>query len=221
MGRLDSRTKLALGLMAIVAILIGSKPETLTVECIVLMASLPVLGMWRPWVHSLRLIGPMIGMVFIISLLSFDLSVALILSVRLLNLLTVSFIFFRSIAPEELGGALRKMGLPFSFAFILTTAMRYVPLMGQKIRHILDAQLSRGIDLRPRPRNVGNFMALFVPLLVQSFLLSEELAMAMESRGFGRAGRSSRREYRLALWEYGLMVVSLTCLVLFAIWEKG
>ena len=144
--------------MAIGAVLIGRKSETLIVEAIVLMASLPVLGMWRPWVRSLRLIGPMIGMVFIISLLSFDLSVALILSVRLVNLLTVSFIFFRSIEPEELGGALRKMGLPFSFAFILTTAMRYVPLMGQKIRHILDAQLSRGIDLRPRPRNVGNFM---------------------------------------------------------------
>ncbi len=113
------------------------------------------------------------------------------------------------------------MGIPYGFAFILTTAMHYVPLIGQKIRHILDAQLSRGIDLRPRLKNAGKFMALLMPLLVQSFLLSEELAMSMESRGFGREGRSFRRTYRLALWEYGLMVVSLAALLFFAWWEKG
>jgi energy-coupling factor transport system permease protein len=143
------------------------------------------------------------------------------LSIRLLDLLTVSFIFFRAMKPEELGDALRKMKVPFSLVFILTTAMRYVPLIGQKIRHVLDAQLSRGIDLRPKLKNVVNIMALLMPLLVQTFLLSEALAMAMESRGFGRSGRSFRRESRLACWEYGLMATSLVCLVLFAWWEKG
>jgi len=221
LGRLDPRTKLALGLMAIFAVFIAREPETLFAECLIILMCVPLLRMGRRFLRSLRLVWPMIGLVFVIAFLSFDIRVALLLSIRLLNLLTVSFIFFSTITPNEMGDAFKMIGMPYSFAFILTTSMRYVPLIGQKIRNIIDAQLSRGIDLRPRLKNVGNFMALLIPLLIQSFVLSDELAIAMESRGFARKGRTSRYQYRLTLWEYGLMVVSLALLVAFAWWERG
>jgi len=218
--RFDPRTKLALGLMAIGAVFIAQAVETLLLECVALLVTIPLLGLTRAWAQSLRFALPMVALVFVIALLSFDIRVALVLSVRLFNLLAVSFVFFRAVSPEELGGGLRKMGLPYGFVFILTTAMRYVPLIGQKTRNIMDAQRSRGIDLRLRLKNVPNFMALLMPLLVQSFILSDELAMAMESRGFGRKGRSSRKQYRLTLWEYVLMLASLTFLLGFAWWER-
>jgi energy-coupling factor transport system permease protein len=207
--------------MAFASVLIAKNVGTLLVESALLLLALYFMGIGRPWLRSLRLMGPMVGMVFVIALISFDLQSALLLSVRLINLLTVSFVFFHAITPEEMGGSLRKMGVPFEFGFILTTSMRYVPLIGKKIRHIFDAQRSRGIDLRPRIKNIGNFTALLMPLLIQSFVLSEELALAMESRGFGRKGRSSRTSYRLATWEYGLMIVSLAFLIGFAWWERG
>ena len=221
MKGLDPRTKLALGLMAVAAVFVASKPETLVVESIILLAALPMLGMGKDWVHSFRYFWPMLGLVFVIAFFSFNLQLALLLTIRLFNLLTVSFVFFRTVSPEEMGATLNKLGVPYSFAFILTTAMRYVPLIKQKIRHIIDAQSSRGIDLRPRLRNVGNFMALLMPLLVQSFVLSDELALAMESRGFGRKDRSSRRHYNLTFWECVLMVAILVLLVIFAWWERG
>jgi len=207
--------------MAIGAVFIAQAPETVLLECVALLVTIPLLGLTRAWAQSLRFALPMVALVFAIALLSFDIRVALVLSVRLLNLLAVSFVFFRAVSPEEVGGALRKMGLPYGFVFILTTAMRYVPLIGQKIRNIIDAQRARGIDLRPRLKNVPNFVALLMPLLVQSFILSDELAMAMESRGFGRKGRSSRKHYRLTVWEYALMLASLTFLLCFAWWERG
>ena len=207
--------------MALAAVFVASKPETLVVESIILLAALPMLGMGKDWVHSFRYFWPMLGLVFVIAFFSFNLQLALLLTIRLFNLLTVSFVFFRTVSPEEMGATLNKLGVPYSFAFILTTAMRYVPLIRQKIRHIIDAQSSRGIDLRPRLRNVGNFMALLMPLLVQSFVLSDELALAMESRGFGRKDRSSRRHYNLTFWECVLMVAILVLLVIFAWWERG
>ena len=207
--------------MALAAVFVASKPETLVVESIILLAALPMLGMGKDWVHSFRYFWPMLGLVFVIAFFSFNLQLALLLTIRLFNLLTVSFVFFRTVSPEEMGATLNKLGVPYSFAFILTTAMRYVPLIKQKIRHIIDAQSSRGIDLRPRLRNVGNFMALLMPLLVQSFVLSDELALAMESRGFGRKDRSSRRHYNLTFWECVLMVAILVLLVIFAWWERG
>ena len=221
MTRLDPRTKLALGLMGIAAVFIAQKPQTLFAQAIILLTALPLFRMGKAWIHSLRYFWPMVGLVFVISLFSFDLWVAAVLSIRLLNLLNVAFIFFRTASPEEMGAGLKQLGLPYGFAFILTTAMRYVPLIGQKIRHIIDAQSSRGIDLRPRMKNVGNILALLMPLLTQSFLLADDLALAMESRGFGRQGRSSRKQYRLTAWEYGLMFTSLTLLTFFAWWELG
>jgi len=218
--RLDPRTKLALGAMAVVAILLSSRPATMVVELFLLLAAVSLLGVGRPWVRSLRLMGPMVALVFAIALLSFDLEVALLLSLRLVNLLTASFVLFHAIQPDELGGALGKMGVPHEFGFILTTAMRYVPLLGLKARSIMDAQRSRGIDLRPRLRNAKNFVALLLPLLAQSFTLAEDLAIAMESRGFGRKGRSSRWEFRVAMWEYLLMMVALGSVVALAWWER-
>ena len=221
MGRLDPRTRLALGLMAIAAVFVAREPKTLVVESIILLAALPLLGMGKDWAHSFRYFWPMLGLVFVIAFFSFNLQVALLLVIRLFNLLSVSFVFFRTVSPEEIGATLNKIGVPYAFAFILTTAMRYVPLIRLKIRHIIDAQSSRGIDLRPRLRNVGNFMALLMPLLAQSFLLSDELALAMESRGFGRKGRSTRRQYDLTFWDYFLLVGALLVLILFAFWERS
>lgn len=221
MKRFDPRTKLALGIMAIGAILVTREAVTIMAEWVILLTIFAIIGKGVKLSQSLRLILPMVGMVFVIGILFFDIKVALLLSVRLFNLLTVSFIFFRAINPEEMGEALRKIGIPFGFSFILTTGMRYVPLIGRKIRSIIDAQQARGIDLRPRFKNIANFMALLMPLLVQSFLLSDDLALAMESRGFGRKKRSSRRELHLTPMEYGLMAVSLVGLAAFAWWEKG
>ena len=221
MGRLDPRTRLALGLMAIAAVFVAREPETLVVESIILLAALPLLGMAKEWAHSFRYFWPMLGLVFVIAFFSFDLQAALLLAARLFNLLTVSFVFFRAVSPEELGATLNKLGVPYAFAFILTSAMRYVPLIRLKIRHIIDAQSSRGIDLRPRLKNVGNFMALLMPLLAQSLVLSDELALAMESRGFGRKGRTSRRQYGLTFLDCSLMVGALLLLALFAFWERG
>jgi len=60
-----------------------------------------------------------------------------------------------------------------------------------------------------------------MPLLAQSFVLADELALAMESRGFGRKGRSSRKLYRITFREYGLLLSTLALLAIFAWWERG
>ncbi|MFZ0449321.1 MAG: energy-coupling factor transporter transmembrane component T [Desulfatiglandaceae bacterium] len=221
MKRFDPRTKLALGIMGIAAVLLTRNTFPLAVEMVLLLGGLLTLKMLRPLVRVLKLILPLVGLVFVIALISFAWETALVLALRLFNLFTLSFVFFQALDPEELGDGLRKMGLPYEFSFILTTSMRYVPLIGMRIRLIADAQRSRGIDLRPRLRNVPRFMALLMPLLVQAFILAEQLAMAMESRGFARKGRSFRRGYRIPLHEYGLMFLALCLLATFVIWERG
>jgi energy-coupling factor transport system permease protein len=218
---LDPRTKLFLGASAIALVLFTDRTLLDGLEAGLLLFSLWGIGILKPWIRWLRLVGPMVVLLFLIAYISFDFQSALLLSLRLLNLFTVCFLFSRTMTPEEVGDGLRKLGMPYPFSFILTTSMRYVPLIARRIRLIMDAQTSRGIDLRPRFTNAANFMALLMPLLVQSFLLAEELAMAMESRGFGLQGRSFRKEYRIAGWDYALMILASAFFVAFMWWGRG
>ncbi len=221
MSKLDPRTKLALGIMAIAAVLITREQVTLIGEFVIVLIAIPLVGPRGKLLRSVRLVWSMFILVFIMGLIFFDLPTALLLSIRLFTLLTVSFIFFFSIDPQEMGNALRKMGMPYEISFILTTSMRYVPMIGRKMRQISDAQQARGIDLRPRIKNISNFMALMIPLLVQSFILADELALAMESRGFGCKRRSTRKSNHLTLKEYGVIAISLGLLIAFIWWERG
>ena len=164
---------------------------------------------------------PMVGLVFLISWITIGRHEALLICMRLFNLLTSSFLVFQHIRPDELAAGLRKMNIPFGFVFMLKTAVRFVPLMQHKIRSIREAQMSRGIDLRLKLKNAKNFMSMLGPLLVQSFLLADELAVAMEVRGYGRKNRSFRKNYRLGFLDYIIMSIAAGALILFIRWETG
>jgi energy-coupling factor transport system permease protein len=46
------------------------------------------------------------------------------------------------------------------------------------------------------------------PLLIQAFQLGDDLAAAMESRGFGRPGRTFRRDYRMRAVDWAVLTVA-------------
>jgi len=217
---LDPRTKIALGIMAIAAVLSTRDPVILIAECVIAFIAIPLSGSGRKWLSSARSFLSILILVFIIGFIFFDLPTALLLIIRLFTILTVSFIFFFATGPHEIGNALHQMGMPYEISFILTTSMRYVPMIGWKVRQIMDAQQARGIDLRLRIKNISNLMALMMPLLVQSFILADELALAMESRGFGSKRRSTRKTYRFTMKDIGVMAISLGLLMALIWWER-
>jgi energy-coupling factor transporter transmembrane protein EcfT len=218
---LDARTKLLLLAAALVAILATQRPPTSAIECLVTAGLVFAPRGGGPRGHRLRLLAPTVVLVFGVGIVFYDLATALLLAARIFNLLAVSVIFFRTVGADEMAGALRKLGVPFTYAFTLSTAMRYVPLIGRKIRTIIDAQQARGIDLRPRLKNVANFTALLAPLVVQAFVLSDQLALAMESRGFGCRNRSSRRRFRLSVVDVLVMAAGSVGAGLLVWWENG
>lgn len=221
LAKLDPRTRLILGLAGLGAVLAANRIETVGIQSSLVLVLLLLTGLSVKWGRSMRLLWPTLAIVFVVVYFSFDIREALFSTGKLFNLLSISFLFFSKITPEEMADALRKMHVPYAFSFILTTAMRYVPLMRQKTRNIMDAQLSRGIDLHFRPKNIKNILALVVPLTAQSFMLSEQLAMAMEMRGFGRGRRTCRRVLQLTFLDYVVIISALITLVAFTWWERG
>lgn len=194
---LDPRTKLILTVFYAGLIIVSGRPEWLLAELGLLVLATLAAGEGRQYLSWLRLVAVMTVVWFVISLWAFDLSTAVTASLRLVALTSAFFLFFRTTTPEDLGNALVKAGLPYAFAFVLSTSLQFVPVISRKAQNIFDAQRSRGIPLEPGLAALRHYPTLFAPLLIQSFQLADELAEAMEARGFGRRGRTFMRDYHL------------------------
>lgn len=96
---------------------------------------------------------------------------------------------------EALLGPLGRLGLPVhELVMAVTIAVRFVPVIFEEARTIMNAQISRGAGFYgPGPaRRVGAAVSLMVPLLVGAFRRSDDLSTAMEARCYrGGAGRTS------------------------------
>jgi energy-coupling factor transport system permease protein len=216
MKPIDPRTKLAIGVTVIGIVFLSENPSILLAESAVLLSAFPVLERGKRLIRSLRMTLPMAAIVAIAGIAAFDAATTAVLTLRLFNLLTASILVFGSLDPGEMGDALRLLRLPYPLVFMFTASLRYVPLMGERARRIMDAQRSRGIDLRFRVGNAGSYMALLIPLMVQSFLLADELAVAMESRGFARKERTFRKIYRFGIRDIFLTLAAFLGLLFFA-----
>lgn len=205
---LDPRTRLVLAVLYAAAIIVADGLAWLLAGLGLLLVLVLLAGQGRAFLRWLRLVLVMAAAWFLISLWASDLPSAASAALRLLALTTDFFLLFRTTAPLDLGNALVKSGLPYEVAFVFSTSLQFVPVLRRKTQNVFDAQRSRGIPLEPGLAALRHYPALMAPLLVQSFELADQLAEAMESRGFGRPGRTFGREYRLAAIDWLVLVAA-------------
>lgn len=216
---LDPRTKLLLSIGFTAVIVASRELSWLAAELAVLAAVVVLLGLGAAWLRTLRLLAVMTAAAVVIAAVSFGLVTALVVCLRWLGIATAFFLFFQTTLPEELGDSLVKMGMPYALAFIFSSSMQFVPVIARRAHEVMDAQRSRGIRLEGDLASLRNYPALLGPLLLQSFKLSDELAEAMESRGFGSPRRTLAKDYRLGLWDW--VVLGVVTVVFLTLWVLG
>lgn len=211
---LDPRTKLVLAILGVVLVVLADSPFALVICCLVLLVLIVVLSSLRDYGRWLFLVLPMAIFFGLVTAWAVDPTSGLLAGVKLLALTTVGYLFFVTTPPEDLANSLLKAGLPYPIAFVMGAGMQFVPVLGRKARDVLDAQKARGIPIKANWQALRNYPAFLVPLLVQAFQLAEELAEAMETRGFGRPGRSFYKEFALNRWDYAVMIIGAAVTVL-------
>lgn len=79
-----------------------------------------------------------------------------------------------------------KLGIPYKYAFALTTAIRFIPLFTDEMAGIIEAQTARGVELDTRNlfKKIRLILPLCVPLLITSAKKIEGAAMSAELRGW-------------------------------------
>jgi energy-coupling factor transport system permease protein len=212
--QLDPRTKLVVATAYAVVLMFTVHLSAIAVETAAVSLLVVALKLTPAWSATLRVLVPMTAFLVVVMLFSFDLATALAAALRLVAVTTTFFIFFQTTAPEDLASALIKIGVPYAFAFILTAAMQYVPVLSHKMQDVMDAQRARGIRLERDLASIPNYPALFAPLLIQSFTLADQLAEAMEARGFGCPHRTCSEEYMMHKFDFVIMALALTGVVL-------
>ena len=124
----------------------------------------------------------------------------LILITSLLTLTTTPIEITDAI--EDMLGPLKKIKFPVhELALMMSISLRFIPTLMQETDKISKAQASRGIDFRTGPfkERIKAIVPLLVPLFVSAFKRAEELAMAMEARGYqGGEGRTRLRELKIS-----------------------
>lgn len=99
--------------------------------------------------------------------------------------------------------------VPYRYAFTFTTALRFVPVFGQQMNAIMEAQCARGVeyDTKNPIRKLTLMLPLCVPLLVSSVGKTDATALAAEQRGFYlRTRDSSYKRYPLRAPDVAVLV---------------
>jgi energy-coupling factor transport system permease protein len=139
----------------------------------------------------------------------------LAMGLRLVTFVGIGLVFLSTTRNEELTSGLIRMGVPYPVAFAISTSLRLVPTFVGAGATIVQAQVSRGLDLESGSifSRLGKFIPQAVPLFIYAIHQTNSLAMALESRGFDpSAPRTFYREPRMQRRDYvalGLCVALL------------
>ncbi|MCI3028424.1 MAG: energy-coupling factor transporter transmembrane protein EcfT [Desemzia incerta] len=104
-------------------------------------------------------------------------------------------------ALEYLMRPLTALKVPvYEIALMLSIALRFVPTLMDETEKIMNAQRARGVDFGEGNvfQQMKAIVPLLIPLFVSSFNRAEELATAMEARGY--SGGEGRTKFRKLDW---------------------
>lgn len=140
------------------------------------------------------LFGPLTGGVFVYRE---GLEYGAVQALRSANMLSVGLLVSWTSDPRQLLRGFLAWKMPYELAFMLITALRFLPVIFQETAVVLTAQRLRGFRplraLSPRRLIQTAFQTLF-PILGRTLRRAATLAASVESRGFGRGVRYTERK---------------------------
>ena len=195
---LDSRTKLVFLLFYIVCVFLADTVVQCAVVLLVLVALIALSRVSLSFMlRGLRTPLIVLLAVDILNILLLDdgLHFSILLSLRMIEVVLASNLLTLTTRPREIADGLEK-GLGWlkvfrfpvhDFATMVAIAFRFVPILTQEARDLMDAQKMRGADFSHgnivrRARALG---PLTVTVFASAFRRADELSLAMDSRLYG------------------------------------
>lgn len=164
--------------------------------------------------------GPILATIFGFSIHWDAIIQTLYIVVRLVMMIMITTILTATTKPLDLTLGIEDLLKPLirfkvpahEIAMMISIALRFIPTLIEETDRIMKAQASRGVDLQEGSlkEKVMAILSLIVPLFVSAFQRAEDLANAMESRGYVPSQKRTR--YKVLKMEKRDYVM-LTCVI--------
>ncbi|GJF61709.1 TPA: energy-coupling factor transporter transmembrane protein EcfT [Staphylococcus argenteus] len=155
------------------------------------------------------------------------------ISLRLIGIVMIATIMTLSTSPIDLTDAFERLLAPLKMfklpvhqlSMIMSIALRFIPTLMDELDKIILAQKSRGSEISSGniATRIKSFIPLLVPLFMSAFQRAEELAVAMEVRGYD--ANVQRTSYRQLKWQLrdtlSLIMIIPIAIILFVLKYSG
>ncbi len=244
--RLDPRSKILAMIMMLVAIFfpsgwIGYAILFAVVSFMIILSKLSFGFIWKSMKPMLVMLlfllvinilvihtGPVLATIGPVTIYTDAIMQTLYIVVRLLLMIMITTCVTATTKPldmtlgiEDLLQPFEKIGVPsHEIAMLISIALRFIPDLIDETNRIIKAQASRGVDLKEGKimERIMAILSLIVPLFVSAFQRAEDLANAMEARGYQPGERRTRyKVLKFKTGDYVLLACS-AALVVCMIW---
>ena len=244
---LDPRTKLIMLIVYIVALFLAESWLSYGLMLVfligvILISTVPfrcILGGMKPLVMILVFTGVLnlfftggetvLVRIWVLTITKEGLVRAVFMTVRILMLITGTFLLTYTTSPialtdglESLLGPLKVLRVPVhELSMMMCIALRFIPTLIEETDKIMSAQKARGADFES-----GNILdrakalvPILVPLFISAFRRADELATAMECRCYqGGDGRTKMKLLRyqrrdFAAFGVGVLLIAAVCVL--------
>lgn len=147
---------------------------------------------------------------------------------RIFIMVFTTCVFTISTPIDDLLSFFNKIKASYELSIVVTTAISFVPTMMQKKDMIFQAQKARGAGISEKGilNQLKAFVPIMIPLVTNSILMANNLAISMTNRGYG-ANKSwtNLTEHPVRGGDYAVMAVAVlvtaaACYVRFT-WQIG
>jgi energy-coupling factor transport system permease protein len=148
------------------------------------------------------------GLIAVQYLLGTDMNVAIAGGLRMVIMSVAFVVLFASTRAQDLTTALvTQCHIPYEFAFLFTSTLRFVPDLLAESRAVQEAQACRGYTSKGGLSRLVAYLSVVQPLVLRSVSRSETMAMSLELRGFNAGKRSFLTSVALGTTDYLLFVL--------------
>ena len=162
------------------------------------------------------------GMMILLQLLfQSTLEVAMLGGLRMLVMTMAFLCLLAATRIQDIAQALvERFHMPCEYAFMLTTALRFVPDFLTDSTATLDAQSCRGYSNRGNVfKRLYSYLVVIKPLVMRAVAKSDTLALSMELKGFGANTYKNMKKQELGLGDY-LVLTIVAILSAYKFWIK-
>ena len=144
--------------------------------------------------------------------------------IRIILMILITSLLTLSTMPTDINNALEWWLAPLTlvkvpvgvFSTLISLTLRFIPTVMSEARKIMNAQASRGVDFKSAniAKKISQITSLLIPMLVISFKRAEDLALAMEARGYIVGGK--RTKVDILKFKWGDLVALFVIMGLYA-----